>query len=621
MARPNDLADALIAEGNRAENSGSLQEACERYRKAVAAAPGYTKAHLNLGIGLEASGDADGASRSFEAVLAIEPRNPFASYNLGNLLFKRRDLKRAEELLRDALRARPEFPEAHLALSNVLDLLGDPEAAAAELGAALEQRPDYVGALYNRGILLRKSQRLTEAEAAWRRAIEIEPHFLPAYDALGSVLRGQSRIGEALECFATARKIAPEKFDLESAELFTLSCSEETSNEALFARHKAFGERIERAIPARFRFGNVKDPQRRLRVGYLSGDFWRHPVALFALPVIEKHAEEVFCYSTGETEDEVTQALKDGADVFRDAQSMSDDALADAIHADRIDILVDLTGHSGVFRLGVLAQQPAPVQATWLGYLSTTGMRRVHYRICDGHSDPERLSDSFHTETLARLPNSQWCYRPFIEDVSIPDLPLKRNGFVTFGSFNQVAKVSSGIRRLWADILTRVPDSRLVLAGVPDGPAKDGLLADLERAGVSTARITTLPHAVLHDYLSSIGGVDIALDSTPYSGGTTTCDALWMGVPVVALQGSRSISRSAASILSTVGLVEWIASTPEDYVKLAVQFARDQVLLADLRRSLRKKMRFSPIMDEAAFVRDLENVYRAMWRAWCGGPG
>jgi predicted O-linked N-acetylglucosamine transferase (SPINDLY family) len=504
-------------------------------------------------------------------------------------------------------------------LSNILDLRGDPEAAAVEVELALEQRPDYVGALYNRGILLRKSQRLAEAEAAWRRAIEIEPRFLPAYDALGSVLRGQSRIREALECFAAARKIAPENFDLESAELFTLTCSEDISNDALFARHKAFGERIESAIPPRFQFGNAKDAQRRLRIGYLSGDFWRHPVALFALPVIERHTEEVFCYSTGETEDEVTQALREGADVFRDAQSLSDDALADSIHEDRIDILVDLTGHSGAFRLGVLAQQPAPVQASWLGYLSTTGMRRVHYRICDGHSDPERLTDAFHTEILARLPHSQWCYRPFIEDVSIPDPPSKRNGFVTFGSFNQVAKLSSGIRSLWADILKRVPDSRLVVAGVPDGPARDGLLADLQRAGISAARIATLPHAVLHDYLSSIGGVDIALDSTPYSGGTTTCDALWMGVPVVALQGSRSISRSAASILSTVGLAGWIAATPEDYVRLAVQFARDRALLAELRRSLRQKMRLSPIMDEAAFVHDLESAYRAMWRAWCEG--
>jgi protein O-GlcNAc transferase len=621
VASPNDLADALITEGNRAEDSGSLREACERYRKAVAAAPGYARAHLNLGIGLEASGDAGGAIKSFEAALAIEPRNPFANYNLGNLLSRRGDPERAEELLRLALSARPEFPEALLALSNVLDLRGESEAAAAALQTALEQRPDYVGALYNYGVLLRKSQRLAEAEAALRRAIEIDPRFLPAHEALGSVLRGQSKIGEALACFAAARKLAPEKLDLESAELFTLTCSEDLGSDALFARHKAFGERLEKAVPRRFQFRNLKDPERRLRIGYLSGDFWRHPVALFALPVIERHAEEVFCYSTGATADEVTRALEEGADVFRDVQSMSDDELADTIHEDEVDILVDLSGHSGVFRLGVLAQQPAPVQAAWLGYLNTTGLTRVHYRICDRYSDPEPLADAFHTETLVRLPHSQWCYRPFIADIPVADLPSKKNGFVTFGSFNHVSKLSPGIRGLWADILKRMPDSRLLLAGVPDGPAKEGLLADLKGAGVSAARIATLPYAALDDYLRSIGGVDIALDTTPYSGGTTTCDALWMGVPVVALQGSRSISRSAASVLSSVGLADWIAATPEDYVRLAAGFARDRARLSDLRGSLRQKMQRSPIMDETAFVRDLENAYRTMWRAWCEGRG
>jgi len=619
VASANQLADALIAEGNKAEDAGNPREACERYRRAVAASPGYARAHLNLGIGLEASGDAEGALASFEAALAIEPHNPFANYNLGNLCFKRGYPGRAEELFRLALKARPEFPEALVALSNVLDLRGASEAAAVALETALEQRPDYVGALYSYGVILGKLKKFAEAEAALRQAIGIDPGFLPGHESVGGLLRGQARIEEALECFGTARKLAPQKFDLESAELFTLNFKENISGEALFARHKAFGERLEKAVPRRFQFYNVKDPQRRLRVGYLSGDFWRHPVALFTLPVIERHTQEVFCYSSGATADEVTQALKDGADVFRDVQSMSDGELAEAIHQDGVDILVDLSGHSGVFRLGVLAQQPAPVQATWLGYLNTTGLSRVLYRICDGYSDPEGLADPLHTETLVRLPHSQWCYRPFIADIATAGLPSKKNGFLTFGSFNHVSKLSPGIRSLWAELLKRVPDSRLVLAGVADGPARDRLIADFQDAGVSAARIATLPYAALHDYLRSIGGVDIALDATPYSGGTTTCDTLWMGVPVVALRGSRSISRSAASILSSVGLTDWIASTPQDYVRRAAEFARDGERLEELRASLRQRMLRSPIMDEAGFVRDLESAYRAMWCAWCEG--
>jgi protein O-GlcNAc transferase len=620
VASPNDLADALIAEGNGAEDSGRLGEACERYRKAVAAAPGYARAHLNLGIGLDASGDAEGALRSFEAALALEPHNPFANYNLGNLLFKRSDLGRSEECLRLALDSRPEFPEALVALANVLDARGDSEAAAAALATALRQRPDYLGALCNYAVVLRKLRRLAEAEAVLRRALAVDPACLPALEVLGGVLRAQARIVEALECFAAARKLAPERFDLESAELFTLSCSEDVSSESLFERHKAFGRRLEAATPPRFRFPRPADPGRRLRVGYVSGDFSRHPVALFLIPVIEGHdrkAFEVCCYSTGAGSDEVTQTLRDSADLFRDAASMSDDDLAEAIHGDGVDVLVDLSGHSGVYRLGVFARQPAPVQAAWLGYLCTTGLTRIRYRICDRHSDPEGLADRVHTETLVRLSHSQWCYRPLIPDLpAAANPPLAKNGFVTFGSFNHISKISPGIRRLWAEILERAPGSRLVIAGVPEGPAGDGLLSDLK---VPRERITLLPHAPLAEYFRSFGRVDIALDTAPYSGGTTTCDALWMGVPVVTLGGARSMSRSAASLLESAGLPDWIAATPEDYVSLAAGFATDAARLAELRVSLRQRMRVSPIMDEAAFVRDLESAYRAMWRAWCEG--
>jgi protein O-GlcNAc transferase len=623
VASPRDLADALIAEGNRAEDSGRLDEACELYRKAVAASPRYARAQLNLGIGLDALGDTDGAVGAFEAALAAEPDNPFANYNFGNLLFRRGQLERAEERLRFALRAKPEFPEALVALANVHDSRGNYDAAVAALEAALRARPEYVGALFSYGAVLAKLRRPAEAEAALRRAIAIDPGCLPAHEILGGVLRGQSRIEEALECFGAARRLAPEKLELESAELFTLNFSETLSAKALFERHRAFGERLERAIPPRFaRFGNARDPERHLRVGYVSGDFWRHPVSLFMIPVLERRdrkAFEAWCYSTGSTRDEVTQALRDRADVFRDVASLSDDELADAINADGIDILVDLSGHSGVNRLGVFARQPAPVQASWLGYLNTTGLTRIHYRLSDRHCDPEGVADAVHSEKLVRLPHSQWCYRPFIDDIPVTDLPAGKNGFVTFGSFNHVSKVSPGIRRLWAAILGSVPDSRLVVAGVPPDLAGERLLADL---GATAARITALPQAGLDQYLRSFGGVDIALDTTPYSGGTTTCDALWMGVPVVSLEGPRSISRSAASVLTTVGLSDWIASTPEDYVRLAVEFARDRDQLAGLRRLLRQKVRLSPIMDEAGFVRDLESAYRTMWRAWCeGGPG
>jgi predicted O-linked N-acetylglucosamine transferase (SPINDLY family) len=338
--------------------------------------------------------------------------------------------------------------------------------------------------------------------------------------------------------------------------------------------------------------------------------------------VVERHdrfAVEVYCYSTGGRVDEYTRQLSARADVWREVSSLSASGLADAINRDGIDILVDLGGHSGIPQLAVFAQQPAPVQATWLGYLNTTGMTRIHYRISDRHADPPGLTDRYHTETLIRLPHSQWCYRPFVSVACAETPPFVRNGHVTFGSFNQALKISRAVRRLWAEILQRVPGSRLVILGVEAGRAQGDLVADLAGATVDRARITVRPYVSLEDYFRSFDAVDIALDAMPYSGGTTTFDALWMGVPVVTAPGSRPSSRSTASILSTAGLPEWIASSPEDYVRLAAESARDEARLIGLRKSLREKLRRSPLMDEERFVRDLEAAYRQMWRSWCGG--
>jgi predicted O-linked N-acetylglucosamine transferase (SPINDLY family) len=618
-----EVADRLIAEGNRAESKGNYREACEQYRKAVDAAPGSAKAHLNLGIGLEAAGDAPGAIQSYEAALAIDPGNPYACYNLANVLYAREAFDQAERLLHSALDRQPAFPEAHVALSNIYGSRGNPSAAAASLEAALKLRPDYVGALYNYGLVLRELRRLAEAETALRRAIEIDPGSLSAYQALGAVLRDQARIGESIEVFRAAHQLAPERLDLVSAELFTLNFFDDISGAVLFARHKAFGEQLESAVAPRFGlFRNIRTPERRLRIGYVSSDFYMHPVGVFIIPLLERHdrsAYGIYCYSSGTKVDDVTGQIRAMADVWRDVALMSDAELADTVNRDAIDILIDLSGHSGVFRLGVFARQPAPLQVTWLGYLNTTGLTRIQYRLTDRYADPPGMADQRHTETLYRLPGSQWCYRPFIS-VDIPEEPaFRRNGFITFGSFNHISKISRTARVLWAEILTRLPDSRLVIVGVPDGQARESLLHDLEHAGVAATRITVVPRVPLDEYYQWFNAVDIALDTTPYSGGTTTCDTLWMGVPVITVQGCLPASRSAASILSTVGLSSWIASTPQDYVRFAVDYACEKAVITRLRRSLRQMMRESPIMDEPRFARDVEDAYRRMWHTWCDG--
>lgn len=614
-------ADLLIAEGNRAEKEGRLREACELYRKAVATAPGHGKAHLNLGIALQGLGEEAAAVAAYEAALAIDAADAYANYNLGSLLASRGDLAAAERLLRAALERKREFPEALVALANVCDAQGNAGAAIAALEEALRWQPDFAGAWYNYGDALLRLNRRAAAETAFRRALENDPACLPALHMLGNMLRADSRLEEALEAFGAARKLDAERFDLESMELLVLNLSDQITEDALAARHREFGARLEDAVAPRFApFRNSREPERRLRIGYVSCDFNQHPVAWFMLPVIEGRDRarfEVYCYSTGSKVDEVTREIEQRADGWRHAAGWPDAELADTINRDGIDVLVDLTGHAGVMRLGVFAQQPAPVQATWLGYLNTTGLSRIQYRLCDAYTDPPGLTERLHTETLIRLPHSQWCYRPVVSASHAAEPPCARNGCITFGSFNHAPKLSPTVRRLWCEILARLPDSRMVVVGMPEGQSRDRLLEDFRRAGIAASRLTIAPRVPLDEYFRWFDEVDIALDSMPYSGGTTTCDTLWMGVPVVTFAGPRSVSRSAASILTTAGLGDWIGATPEDYVRLAVEFARDGARLAGLRGSLRQRLRESPLMDEAGFVPDLEDAYRRMWRGWC----
>jgi len=616
------LADALIASGARAERGGRLGRACRRYLAAVALAPRHAPAHLNLGAALEALGDVAGAFAAYQAALGAEDDNPFAHFNLGRLRYARGELEAAEAHLRRALQRKPDFAEALIALANVLDARGDGPGAAAVLQQALALVPAHGGAWYNYGELLWRLERYDEAEVALRRTLEIEPRFIPAWHLLANMLRGLSRIADALEACAAARRLEPERFELEAMELQALTIWDGISEEELFARHRAFGARLEAAFaPRAAPWPNDRNPERRLRVGFVSCDFNLHPVAWFALPLFERldrSRVEVVCYSTAtRPADDVTAKLRATADAWRDSGALTDESLADLVRSDAIDILVDLTGHTGAMRLGVFAQQPAPVQASWLGYLGSTGLTRIQYRLTDPRADPPGAADRRHTETLVRLPHSLWCYRPAHAEAHVSEPPGARAGYVTFGSFNHAPKLSATARRLWAEILCRVPGSRMVLVGVPNGRARRDLLEDFAAAGVEGSRLTILPRVTFAEYLRQLDAVDLALDSLPYGGGTTTFDALWMGVPVLTLAGERSVSRSAASILGALGLHDWVAATPEEYVRRALAHGADSARLAQLRATLRARLRASPLMDEAGFARDMENAYRTMWRAWC----
>lgn len=620
-----DFGEALVILAAACEARGDLEAAAAALASAVRHLGADFGAWFRYGETLHKAGRQIEAESAVRQALAIDSENVDAQYLLALVLKARGATAELEQCLEGVLERAPDHVEARLQWVDLLLQHGKLVAATEQLEAVLRLRPHFTDALFNYTVLLKNQRRLGEAEVAMRRLLAIAPDYIRAYRIMASILLQQRKVEEALRIQSSARARHPDDFDLESVELFMLNFDETMTNEALFERHRAFGTRLEAFHPPRQRrLADSSDAARRLRIGYVSGDFGYHVVTLFMLPLLEHHdraRHEIFCYSTGDNADEYARRVAAGADVWRPASSASEDELANMVERDRIDILVDLTGHSGISSLGVFARRPAPVQCTWLGYLNTTGLTRIDYRICDRMTDPPGIAERYHTERLARLPHSQWCYRPFISVDQAVVPPSLRLGYVTFGSFTNPAKLSHAVQRLWVQILDRIPDSRLVIVGVADKAAQERLLEAFSGSGIARSRVALRPYLSLQDYLRAFDDVDIALDTTPYSGGTTTCDTLWMGVPVVTLSGERPTSRSAASILSTVGFTEGIAETPEDYVRRAVDLARDAARLARLRKSLRQRMLRSPLMDEPGFARDLENLYRNLWSAWCERGG
>ncbi len=618
-AAPEDVteADALIDEGNALEDSGELLQAQARYRQAVEKAPGHARAYLNLGIALSAHDDPDGAAAAYERTLAIDPANAFGNYNYARLMLLRGDLDRAEKLVAASLRARPDFPQALMIQSAVFDAQGRREPAIGALQAALRLEPDAPGNWFNLGSLLRRQERPDEAEDALRRALEGDPHNQATMSALAIVLRDQGFANEALEAVDRAAALGALSWHGRSFELLLTLYSDRLSASEVFERHARFGADLEQAHAVRFHHtGRPLEAGSRLRVGYLSSDLQLHPVTFFLLPVLEHHDRtrvEVFCYSfVRGGGDGMTRRLREVSEHWRDVAALSDTATADAIHADGIDVLVDLCGHTGEPRLSVFAQQPAPVQVSWLGYLNTTGLTRMNHRLTDHRADPPEIAQAQHTERLHLLPNSLWAYRPMVREEITPGSPFERAGHLTFGSFNAALKITPAMCRRWAQLLTRVPGSRLLVGNSQSGRKRAAILRELEAGGVETDRVEFTRRLHLGGYLSLYNKVDIALDSYPYGGGTTTLDALWMGVPVAAALGPASVSRSAASMLAALGLDDWIAPSIDDLVDMVVARAVDREALRALHRDLRPRLQASPLMDVSRFTRDLEASYDAM---------
>jgi protein O-GlcNAc transferase len=612
-------ADALHLLGVVAHLRSDCHEAARRIEQALELEPSRADFLNTLGLVYLALGDLDEAETRLRAALELQPAYAIARGNLGIVLRDAGRLEDAEAAFREALRLDVNLADAHNNLGNLLKETGRTQEAERSLRRAIELRPGYAEAHANLGIVMRALGRLQEAEQCARRAIALKQDFAEAHNDLGVALFGLGRLEEAERSYRQALSLDPALLVAQGNLVYLMNCLSGRSLEEIYFEHREFAQLIsppDEPAP----HANAPDPRRRLRIGYVSADFRQHSVAFFIEPVLAQHDREcveVFCYYNLGRADEVTERLRRLAQHWRDVRGMDEEALAKCVREDGIDILVDLGGFTANNRLPLFARKPAPVQVTWLGYLNTTGLDAMDYRISDAQANPPGPLDRVHSERIVRMPDSQWCYLPPADAPEVGPAPFVKAGKITFASFSIPAKLDGTAVAAWGELLGRVPGSRLIVAtnGLSDVPAQ--FTERLVQQGIPRERLRVVGSQPFDAYLAMHNEVDIVLDSFPFTGGTTSCHALWMGVPVVSLAGETSTSRGGASLLHAVGLEVLLARNAREYVDIAAALAGDTARLAALRAGLRERMRASALMDAPRFTRNLEAAYRDMWRTWC----
>ena len=608
--------------GNALRAMGRLEEAIESYCTAARLEPKFSDAHLNLGHALME------AARPGEAVEAFRAAAESASgdatralSSLGVALARMRLSKEAEQIFRDLIAAHPEHGPHYNNLGIVLGDMGRDEEALAVLRRATELTPEDAQAWSNLGNALVATSALDDAADAYRAAIQRAPDLADAYNNLGHVLKDTLRQAEAVEAYRQATRLRPDSPDIASNLVYGLHFLADIDPKAMFEEHRAYAARFTPPQPS-FPDLIASPPDKwPLRIGFVSGDLRDHPVGRFMLPLFRHHdreANEFICFAqwSAAEEDDVTRQLRALADGWHEIISLSDHEAAELIRSQQIDILIDLAGHTAHNRLPIFALKPAPVQATYLGYPNTTGLPTIDFRLTDALADPRDADgEALCTERLIRLPETAWCYEPPADAPDVAPLPAISAGHVTFGSFNNLAKVNAALIELWSQVLLAVPGSRLVIkaTSLRDPATRSRLQAAFAAHGVESNRIEpigSVPSAAEH--LGLYGRIDIALDTFPYHGTTTTCEALWMGVPVVTLAGRTHASRVGVSLLSNIGLRFLATTDRSQYIAAAASLAADRHRLAELRATLRDRMLRSPLMAAPAFARRFECALRDM---------
>lgn len=619
-------ADLLCRLGIRAQEGGSPLIAVQFFKRAFAVSPDHLSTCVNFGVTVQGLGNPGESLFYFQRALELDKKCAPAWYFSGVAYSTLKLTDKAETCFENCLKYDRRHAEAMAHLAGLKKDKGKADEGKELLRKAIDANPKWLQSYLNLYQFLKEDDQYEEAEAVLDRAEKRGKREEGVRFARADLHLRRGDIPGANTIYREILEGQPQNPDAMSGLLFCSNYDPELTPEQVAEAYKKWDERFVRwrAPKADFRFPNQADPERKIRLGYLSGDFRQHSVAFFSEKILENHDHskfEVFCYANQRGGDYITQRMMPYADHWRWVVELSDDALLEMIHMDQIDVLIELSNHTAGHRLYLMGRKPAPIQMTWLGMPTTTGVSAIDYRITDEMMDPEGMTEHLHAEKLLRLV-SGWCYKPpkDAENEPVAETPALRKGHLTFASLNAFGKINLNVVRLWGRILREIPDAELYVAtGGKDGDTEleKTVRRNCEECGVPLDRLHLMGRKPFSEYFKFHGEVDIVLDPFPYNGGTVTAHALWMGVPVLSLAGPKPIHRMGVSMLTSVGLGEFIAQSQDEYVEIAKRFAGDISRLAEIRREVRPNMEKSPLMDGEAVTRDLEGAIRRIWREWC----
>ena len=613
--------EALARLGATHRAAENLQSALVCFERIVEKSLDSADAHFDLADILKRLGRTNEAVTSYRTGLVIHRGNASAHNNLGECLLNLGFHDAAIKALEESLRHAPSLVEAHNNLGLGQNTIGDTQSAIASFQNALALRPTFAPAHYNLANTLHTEARLTEAVAAYQEAIRLEPSYHEAHNNLGGVFQSQGKLDEAQTAYRQALRVKPDAAQTGSNLLFCLNYRDDIDPDDVYRMHRQWEQ--SHSLARSPSHNNKIDRNRKLRIGYVSADFREHSVAYFSEPLLTAHDKsgfEVFAYADVPRADAFTQRFRQCVTTWRDIAALDDEQVVELVRGDAIDVLIDLTGHTARSRLRVFSAKPAPIQVTCIGYPNTTGLSNMDYRLTDARADPVGETEHYHTEELIRLKDCLLCYKPPGDAPAIKSRTARGDHSVTFGSFNNLSKVTPQVVRVWSEILTAVEGSTLLLKGTPlsDPPTRQRYEAHFAQHGIERGRLDLLGRVEpTSGHLDLYNRIDLALDPFPYNGTTTTCESLWMGVPVVTLAGGRHAGRVGVSLLSAIGAEDWIAQTRQSYVEKAVELANNLERGCERGSSLCETMRRSALLDASGFTRQLERVYREIWSRWC----